>query len=70
MPDFFLIEVSSGVIFIGQREYHTLRVQHKTLIAGRRQAVLFGGIFLIWGYFSPKKLQIHPQLRPRRIRRT
>jgi hypothetical protein len=23
MPDFFLIEVSSGVIFLGQREYYT-----------------------------------------------
>ena len=30
MPDFFLIEVSSGVIFLGQREYYIaiLNVKH------------------------------------------
>jgi hypothetical protein len=27
MPDFFLIEVSSGVIFLGQREYSVIVVR-------------------------------------------
>ena len=38
MPDFFLIEVSSGVIFMGQREYYRFRTV--TVVLKREDQVL------------------------------